>query len=555
MANLLQSRSDAYVPSLMMSGASIMSDAFDRAVSYFEKELHGNAKQRDWIKGYTSAEEVFEVVEQARTQYADGREKHKKVQKWTSALALRIQHYSGVLDILSQHHPEYVALAWGAIKFLLASRKLINAKGVINHAELLVEISRALTYVAEALPQIKLNLDLYQTEEMQQAVSRTYAYMLLFLQKAAKWYSTTSLSRVVTAVVSPFSLKYQDIVMQIKQCADQVTLIASAGARAETRDLTLKMREHDQILANMLAKLDYLTQLANTQDSRSLQIVQTTTSKSVLTSVNLQGEAIRDIQYSEIVNVLQPQVKPDDVLAKCQAFARRRHSWLSTTSDFSAMLEIIEKWTSAPGSALLTIQARNRAEARAKDLAVHVATLLKSSVAHVFWHLSDKRFHESPIKPVEIVKSIIYQVWRRLGGPGSVPGDLMRIAAFATEHTEKEWLDCLLRLLTGIPECYMVIEAGRISPGVSVDRAWEQGFSDAFQYLVDQAQINGMTLKVLVTRYTGARPHESGTISTARLHAFVSPIAIADPKYSRFGRARQRRRPLSTQLITGHIKK
>lgn len=34
-------------------------------------------------------------------------------------LALRIMHYGKVMDSLAQHHPEYVALVWGAFKFVL----------------------------------------------------------------------------------------------------------------------------------------------------------------------------------------------------------------------------------------------------------------------------------------------------------------------------------------------------------------------------------------------------------------------------------------------------
>jgi len=28
-------------------------------------------------------------------------------------------YYGNIFDVLAQHHPEYVALAWGAMKFLL----------------------------------------------------------------------------------------------------------------------------------------------------------------------------------------------------------------------------------------------------------------------------------------------------------------------------------------------------------------------------------------------------------------------------------------------------
>ena len=30
-----------------------------------------------------------------------------------------VMFYSQVLDVLSQHHPEYLALAWGATRFVL----------------------------------------------------------------------------------------------------------------------------------------------------------------------------------------------------------------------------------------------------------------------------------------------------------------------------------------------------------------------------------------------------------------------------------------------------
>ena len=33
-------------------------------------------------------------------------------------LSEKLLYYSNVFDVLAQHHPEYVALAWGTLKFL-----------------------------------------------------------------------------------------------------------------------------------------------------------------------------------------------------------------------------------------------------------------------------------------------------------------------------------------------------------------------------------------------------------------------------------------------------
>jgi hypothetical protein len=58
------------------------------------------------------------VVEQAKKQYDVESEKTKKPRKWLNAFASRLMYYGAVLDTLAQHHPEYVALAWGALKFV-----------------------------------------------------------------------------------------------------------------------------------------------------------------------------------------------------------------------------------------------------------------------------------------------------------------------------------------------------------------------------------------------------------------------------------------------------
>lgn len=41
-----------------------------------------------------------------------------KACKWLAVFSSRLIYYGNVLDVLSQHHPEYVSLAWGAFKFL-----------------------------------------------------------------------------------------------------------------------------------------------------------------------------------------------------------------------------------------------------------------------------------------------------------------------------------------------------------------------------------------------------------------------------------------------------
>lgn len=41
-----------------------------------------------------------------------------KARKWLVALSERITYYGQIFDVLVQHHPEYVSLAWGTFKFV-----------------------------------------------------------------------------------------------------------------------------------------------------------------------------------------------------------------------------------------------------------------------------------------------------------------------------------------------------------------------------------------------------------------------------------------------------
>jgi hypothetical protein len=63
--------------------------------------------------------DIRDTVTQAIDRYNDAKREHTGARIWLEKMSGRILHYGKVLDILAQHHPEYVALAWGAFKFVL----------------------------------------------------------------------------------------------------------------------------------------------------------------------------------------------------------------------------------------------------------------------------------------------------------------------------------------------------------------------------------------------------------------------------------------------------
>jgi len=70
------------------------------------------------VEDKTTIQEVRSVIEKAKSKYESASE-DTNARRWLRTFSTRVIYYSPVFDMLSQHHPEYVALAWGSVKFVL----------------------------------------------------------------------------------------------------------------------------------------------------------------------------------------------------------------------------------------------------------------------------------------------------------------------------------------------------------------------------------------------------------------------------------------------------
>jgi hypothetical protein len=105
----------------------IAQEAYEEARQFLTRELgHGSSFQQI-IEHNTSLDEVQSIVESAKHRYSTAVEKRKVVFQWLRKVSQRLLYYGTVLDMLSQHHPEYMALAWGSVKFILMVRQSSEA--------------------------------------------------------------------------------------------------------------------------------------------------------------------------------------------------------------------------------------------------------------------------------------------------------------------------------------------------------------------------------------------------------------------------------------------
>lgn len=95
--------------------------AFTEAVKIFTSSLTKDSQKICLARQASSMEEVQSAVADAKARYDTGRQ-NDNVRIWLSKLSTRIGHYGNIMDVLVQQHPQYAALAWGAMKFLFVVR-------------------------------------------------------------------------------------------------------------------------------------------------------------------------------------------------------------------------------------------------------------------------------------------------------------------------------------------------------------------------------------------------------------------------------------------------
>lgn len=95
---------------------STAQSVFSRVLQLAQANGSTSIPQQQWLKQKYTLADVQEAVKQAQERY-DSRTQ-SRVRKWLSRFSAGVLNYGQIMDVLVQHHPEYVSLAWGTTKLL-----------------------------------------------------------------------------------------------------------------------------------------------------------------------------------------------------------------------------------------------------------------------------------------------------------------------------------------------------------------------------------------------------------------------------------------------------
>jgi hypothetical protein len=104
------------------SKRNVAEEAYQKAINDLKIEVRVAGGAAVWAENHATIDDIWITVQQVKEKYDDMSKEHRGARKWLEKLSCRIMYYGKVLDVLAQHHPEYVALAWGAMKLVLMVR-------------------------------------------------------------------------------------------------------------------------------------------------------------------------------------------------------------------------------------------------------------------------------------------------------------------------------------------------------------------------------------------------------------------------------------------------
>ncbi|KAL8770710.1 MAG: hypothetical protein Q9194_005097 [Teloschistes cf. exilis] len=329
---------------------------------------------------------------------------------WFTGLSERLLYYGNIFDVLAQHHPEYVALAWGTLKFLLVA--------VTNHATTASKLSASISHIAELVLQHAFHLILYPTREMQTA-----------------WYRDSRPAHAFKSIFQPWDIRFRGEYEAVATTAQQVGRLADVALKAEVRDIMSEVMRGRVDLKSVSRKI------------------------SELQKENQRMERLILCSYQEIRL---------DLTSQRVDLSRVHLTQMLTLPLWNAFPTSGESLHSRGDNALLLIDTYSSYVA--KTFMIDLIDLILQYQLPIIWALRYANFRDRSISVTDIARTLVLHTMqasadRLLDSPFPVTVEQLRGAAGLDE-----WIAILNRLLSSMDHAFIVLDADLLTHATAYER-------------------------------------------------------------------------------------
>ncbi|KAI0198306.1 hypothetical protein F4808DRAFT_452086 [Astrocystis sublimbata] len=425
-------------------------EAFIIAAATFSTKLTSDPCKAKFVSEISDISHLQKVVTEAQLKYKAKDEK-SAVRKWLRVFSKRVNHYGAILDVLVSHHPEYVALVWGAMKFLFVA--------LDNHEALITCIAKGLAEIADNLPVVEVVTILFPTERMKLALAEIYASMIRFLMRAQGWFEENRFMRGLHSITKPKELQYDDLLANIRSSTANFRNLAVAAAQAEQRDMHLLLLEMKQMM------------ITNQQINSSAQL-----------NTNL---VLTDLQFSQILTFLSdsPLEDPSNAFTAALYLSNRNRRNPKAMSEPFWLNPKFLAWTRPQTSSLIMVKGSYGSRQTVRDFLTNAVSCIREAHVPIIWALNTADSISNGISIVELLKYLTHQALQQ----GSLPTErfvALNCARFQTARSESEWFGNLAAGLANLKRIYIAVDLDVLAPEL-IDVGGELSLLNRFSKLLD----------------------------------------------------------------------
>ncbi|KAK8016658.1 hypothetical protein PG993_014847 [Apiospora rasikravindrae] len=148
-----------------------------------------------------------------------------------------INSHKSLLTLLPEGN-EYISVFTGALNVIL--------KASANYEKLIESLSEALSTITDHVAECQVELELYETQEMKEAIANLYADIFLLLSDLMGYLTKKRVQRLLGSFNENLCKKYEDQISSINKKAQKIQRLAEQGSRAEIRALRLQLENLEQ---------------------------------------------------------------------------------------------------------------------------------------------------------------------------------------------------------------------------------------------------------------------------------------------------------------------
>ncbi|KAK8022040.1 hypothetical protein PG993_012807 [Apiospora rasikravindrae] len=345
----------------------------------------------------------------------------------------------------SKHYPEFTSLAWGTFKFLFTA--------VLNHEELLTEISKAISRIGDMLPRTELHSELYPTERMREAVALLYVQIIEFSLMAVRWFKKGKIMHSVAAIVHPFKLSFGPVIEEISELSRRVDEEANAASKAEIRDQHAKIHGLERRMSQLM----------------ELMIAHQSLQNEIMVDLRDQKQFFRNAQLEDVHQLMLEQGTPDNEssLAFCRSMRARRVQKIATQLP-AASIPKLKAWVDESTSSLLLAESRG-IRTSPLDFAVEFLNAVLERGYPIVWALPflDGPFQGHDNMPgtgshsmAGILRSLVLQILHLSPAAMTESRNAVTMRHLRAATTTEQWFQLLERCVSTLPALFVVVDIG-----------------------------------------------------------------------------------------------